>query len=136
MTSQNLIDEFLCLDKIAVVGASRDRHKFGNIILRRLKGSGKRVYAVNPEATSVEGEPSYPNLRALPEKVRAAILIIPPAQTERVINDAISAGVEYLWFQPGSESTRAVNLALKKGLKTIWDHCILKEMKKQARPPV
>ena len=47
------------LDKknvIAVVGASDNRDKYGNIIFRDLRDAGYKVIPVNPNADIVEGE--------------------------------------------------------------------------------
>jgi len=49
---------------IAIIGASRDREKVGNIVLRNVLSTfhGK-VYAVNDKAEKVEGLQSYRSIK-------------------------------------------------------------------------
>jgi len=50
------IEKFLQLKKISVVGVSRNKDKFGNMLYRELKNSGYQVMAVNPNVDLVEGD--------------------------------------------------------------------------------
>src|SRR5512143_1511594 len=104
MDRQQSIDRFLSLKSVAVVGASRDREKYGNIVFRRLASLGLKVYPVNPNAETIEGERAYPSLGDLPEKVEGAVLVVPPRETERVVREAVAAGISAIWLQPGAES--------------------------------
>lgn len=78
---------------IAVVGASRDRTKLGNVIFRNCTRFGftGKVYAVNPKAQRVEGQRAYPSLAALPRKVDVVIVVTPAAVVPAVIADAVRA---------------------------------------------
>jgi predicted CoA-binding protein len=125
MDRQESIDRFLAVKSVAVVGASRDRSKYGNIVFRRLLGLGLRVYAVNPNAETVEGERAYPSLAGLPEKVEGAVLVVPPPETERVVREAVAAGIPAIWLQPGAESSEAIRYCESEGLCLIYDACIL-----------
>ena len=42
---------------VAVIGASRHRHKFGNKCVRAVQHRGYRVYPVNPYASEIGGLP-------------------------------------------------------------------------------
>lgn len=127
MTGQAGIDRFLALKSVAVVGASRDRNKYGNIVYRHLKDRGVRVFAVNRAAGEVEGDPSYPGLDRLPEKPEGVIIIVPPAETEKVVRAARAAGILSVWMQPGAESAEAVRYCEAEGMCVVWDNCILVE---------
>ncbi len=118
-------DRFLSLDKVAVVGASRDPSKYGNIVYKRLKAAGVKTFAVNPNAETVDGDPSYPSLDRLPEKVSGAVLVVPPARSEEAVRAAAAAGIGMIWMQPGAESDRAVRYCEENGLCAIHDACIL-----------
>jgi len=120
------IAAFLAGDGFAVVGASRDRAKYGNKVLRSYLQAGRHVYAVNPRAREVEGQVSYPDLAALPEKVHGASIITPPAVTEQIVEQAAAAGIRHLWMQPGAESPAAIERAAELGLSLIHSGpCIL-----------
>ena len=68
---------------IAVVGATDDPAKFGGRIYRDLKGKGFRVLAVNPGRDTVDGDPCYPSLAALPEAPTIVDLVVPPRGDSR-----------------------------------------------------
>ena len=120
------ISAFLAGGPHAVVGASRDRAKYGNKVLRCYMQHQRSVYPVNPPATEVEGLPAYADLGALPEAVHGISIITPPQITEAIVEEAAAAGIEHLWMQPGAESPRAVERAAALGLSLIADgSCIL-----------
>ena len=109
----------------AVVGASEDRSKFGNITFRELQRRGKKVYPVNPKAGEVEGETAYPSLADLPEHVDCALVVVPPKLGENVVREAEQAGIDNVWFQPGAESIAALAYCEAHGMTAISGHCIL-----------
>lgn len=113
------IEAFLASGPFAVVGASADRAKYGNKVLRCYQQHGKQVFPINPKAPEVEGLKAYPSLAALPVKVEAISVITPPAATEQVVRDAHAAGVKHVWMQPGAESDAAVRTAEALGLNVI-----------------
>ena len=120
------IQSFLASDSFAVVGASIDRSKYGNKVLRCYQQHGKEVYPINARATEVEGLKAYPTLAALPVKVKAISVITPPAITEQVVRDAAAAGVTHIWMQPGAESDTAIREAKALGLSVIAEGpCLL-----------
>jgi len=125
MTQEELIADFVNRRVWAVVGASNDRRKFGNRVLRDLRSAGYRVYAVNPHAESVEGEPSYPNLAELPERPDVVDFVVPPAVGERVVEEAAALGLHRLWFQPGAESPRLRRRSRELGLEPVVDACAM-----------
>lgn len=131
------IDEFLEGGPFAVVGASRDRSKFGNRVLRAYLAEGRRAYPVNPNAEIVEGLRAHPDLASLPERIHGISVITPPDVTERVIEEAIAAGIRHVWLQPGAESGPAVRRAEAAGISLVWGGpCILVEMpRRRPRDP-
>jgi predicted CoA-binding protein len=113
------IDEFLAGDVFAVVGASANRQKYGNKVLRAYLQAGRRVFPVNPNAEQIEGQKSYPDITSLPERAHGISIVTPPAVTERIVEQAEAAGVQYLWMQPGAESPAAIRKAEELGLTLI-----------------
>ena len=113
------IQAFLAADSFAVVGASVDRSKYGNKVLRCYQQHGRTVHPINPRADTVEGLKAYPSLAALPTPVPAISVITPPAITEQVVRDAAAAGVRHVWMQPGAESEAAIKAAEELGLSVI-----------------
>jgi predicted CoA-binding protein len=120
------IQSFLASDAFAVVGASTDRSKYGNKVLRCYQQHGRMVYPVHPKAPEVEGQKAYPSLAALPVKVKAISVITPPPATEQVVREAAAAGVKHIWMQPGAESGEAIRTAEALGLSVIAEGpCLL-----------
>ena len=113
------IEAFLRSGVFAVVGASTDRTKYGNKVLRCYQQHGKEVYPINPKAPEVEGLKAYPSLAALPVTVPAISIITPPPATEQVVREAAAAGVKHVWMQPGAESPEAIRAAEALGLNVI-----------------
>lgn len=120
------IRSFLAEGPWAVAGASPDRSKYGNKVLRCYQQHGMEVYPLNPKAPEVEGLKAYARLADLPAKVAGLSVITPPSVTEQVVEEAAAAGVKRIWMQPGAESLAAVKRAEALGMEVIWGGpCIL-----------
>jgi len=113
------IHSFLASGPYAVVGASTDRSKYGNKVLRCYQQHDLEVYPINPKAPEVEGLHAYVSLAALPRKVTGISVITPPAVTASVVQEAIHAGVKRIWMQPGAEDPAAIRAAEDAGLEVI-----------------
>ncbi len=119
MSNQSDIDAFLNGTHYAVVGASTDRSKYGNMVLRAYLQNGRSVTPVNPRADEIEGVPAVDSLSEIDQPVHGISVITPPAITERVVQDAIDAGIGHIWMQPGAESQAAVATAEAAGINVI-----------------
>ncbi len=109
-----------------MVGASTDRGKYGNKVLRAYQQSEREAYPINPRATVIEGSKAYPDLASLPVKVHGISVITPPAVTERIVEEAAALGIGHVWMQPGAESDKAVQRARELGMNVIaGDACVL-----------
>jgi predicted CoA-binding protein len=123
------IDTFLAAKAFAVVGASSDENKFGYKCFDCYLKNGRKAYPVNPNGTTVLGQPVYKHLSDLPEKVESVSIITPPVVTEKVVEEAIKLGVKNLWMQPGADSPTAVANAEAAGLNVIYGGpCLLVEL--------
>ena len=120
------ITRFLAVGSFAVVGASADRAKYGNKVLRCYLQHGLPVVAVNPRLDVVEGVPCHASLAVVPGPTRAVSVIAPPTAAGAIVADALLAGVKHLWFQPGAEDAAAVEAARKAGIEVIaFGPCVL-----------
>lgn len=119
-TESALIQDFLTSGPWAVVGASTDRSKYGNKVLRCYQQAGKSpVYPVHPKEREIEGLAAYPSLSAIPERPRAVSIITPPKITEAVVEECATLGIRHLWMQPGAESPRAIERCRELGLALL-----------------
>jgi predicted CoA-binding protein len=119
MTEQEKIEQFLASERFAVVGASQDRAKYGNKVLRAYLQNQLNAVPVNPTASEVEGLTAYPDLASVPDAVDAVSIITPPPVTEKVVNQAIERGIQQIWMQPGAESQTAIQSAEAAGASVI-----------------
>jgi predicted CoA-binding protein len=88
---------------IALVGATDDPRKFGSTIYRDLKRKGFKVYPINPNRATVDGDPAYPTLADLPEPPDLVNLVVPPAAALAVLRECLRLGLTRVWLQPGAE---------------------------------
>ena len=80
---------------IAVVGASRNPAQLGTVVVRNLRDTGftGTIYIVNPNSPEVEGIKTFPTLTSIDGPVDLAIIAVPAAHVESVIDDCVSKGV-------------------------------------------
>lgn len=120
------LSEFLKkTNKIAVVGASRDKEKFGYKVYATLKRVGFSVYPINPKADNIDNDRCYPSISALPIKPDVVITIVPPKITEEVVKEMLKLGIDKIWMQPGSESQSAIDFCKKNKIKVIANLCFV-----------
>ena len=114
--------------KIALVGASNDKSKFGNQIYLDLKNKGYNVVPVNPKDEKIEGDKAYTSIQMMKELPDIVNFVVPPPIAIKVAQNAVELGIEYLWFQPGSESDE-IEYWLKNtdGIKYLINACIMVE---------
>lgn len=124
INSRKIIDEFVGLKTIAVVGVSRNKDKFGNAIYRDMKAKGYKMLAINPKLDMVEGDRCYAGLGALPEKPEGVIICINPLETVPVIEEAARLGIKYIWLQQGANSPEGEAKCQELGLNVVSGECI------------
>jgi len=120
--------EFLATQRIAVTGVSRTPANHGsNVVYRRLRERGYDVYAVNPHAETVEGDPCYPSLSDIPDGVEAVVIATRPAHAEGTMRECIDQGVTHVWmhhaFGGSSVDEAAAELGRTHGITVIDGGC-------------
>lgn len=126
MTIQQQIQLFLTSPVFGVVGASTNRHKYGNKALRCYLQNDRKAIPVNPNEADIEGIPCVATISDLPPEVESISMITPPAVTVKLVPLAIEKGIKNIWMQPGAEHPDAVALCRDKGVNVIADgSCIL-----------
>lgn len=120
------IEQFLTSPAFGVVGASSNRDKYGNKVLRCYQQNGRPVIPVHPKEKQVEGIDCVSSVAELPENVNSISIITPPVVTEKVVEAAEAKGIKNIWMQPGAESPAAVQFCEEHGLNIIADgSCLL-----------
>ncbi|MFO7982878.1 MAG: CoA-binding protein [Desulfuromonadales bacterium] len=120
------IEKFLESPAFGVAGASTDRNKYGNKVLRCYLQNDRKVVPVNPKADEIEGITCVDSVKSLPAEVKSLSIVTPPQITEKVVEEAVEKGMENVWMQPGSQSDEAVRLCRDNDINVIADgSCIL-----------
>lgn len=120
------IEQFLSSSAFGVIGASANRAKFGNMVLRCYQQNSRIVYPVHPLLDKVEGLSCLKSISELPSEVKSISVITPPQITEQVVEQANAHGIKNIWMQPGAESPLAIQKCLDYGINVIADgSCIL-----------
>lgn len=111
---------------VAIIGASNDRHKFGNKAVRAFRDEGWEVIPIHPGLCEVEGIPAYPTLGAVPhDHLDRVSFYVPPAVGLRVLDDVARKQVDEVWLNPGADSPEVVARAEELGLNVIQACSIL-----------
>jgi acyl-CoA synthetase (NDP forming) len=90
------LDVFLQPRSVAVIGATERPLSWGSLIMQGLLTShyqGK-IYPVNHQSSTVYGIRAYPYVKSIPEPVELAVLTIPEASVEQVIQDCCEKSVK------------------------------------------
>lgn len=126
MAMDQKIEQFLASAAFGVVGASSNRDKYGNKVLRCYQQNNRPVIPVHPKEKQVEGIDCVSSVADLPNTVGSISIITPPAVTEKVVEAAAAKGIKNIWMQPGAESPAAVQFCEEHGLNVIADgSCLL-----------
>jgi predicted CoA-binding protein len=134
MATLKLVQDFLDQKTIAVIGVSRSPKKFSRMVYDAFKKKGYTVYAVNPNAENIEADVCYKNIHSLPKQAEGIVIITPSKETEKIVRQALDAGITRIWIQQGAESEEAILFCRKNGLKVIDHQCICMFLQPQAFP--
>lgn len=113
--------------RIAVVGASNDPSKFGNVIVRYLAAQGYTVLPVNPKEKEIAGLPAYRDLASVPGPVHLVDVVTPPAVTLGILGEAARLGLPAVWLQDGSYDAAVIEAVADAPYKTVYEACIMVE---------
>jgi len=111
--------------RIAVVGASNNPDKYGNIIVQNLMGKGYTVLPVNPKAETIAGLPVFADLASLELPVHIVNIVTPPPVTLGVLAKVAELGLPNVWLQDGSFDDAVLEYAAHAPFQTVYDACIM-----------
>jgi hypothetical protein len=112
---------------VAIVGASRDRSKFGNKAVRAYRQIGDRVYPIHPKENEIEGLPVFPSVRAVPDRIDRVALYVSAAIGLSLLEEIAERLPVELYLSPGSESPELIRRARELGLEPI-ERCPIREI--------
>lgn len=104
---------------VAVIGASSQRHKFGNRAVRGFQRQGYEVVPINPHEAQIEGLEAFPSVLDVPVGIDVATLYLPPHEGLGVLDEIAEKKIPELWINPGAESAEVIRRARELGLEPI-----------------
>jgi predicted CoA-binding protein len=107
------------MKSVAVIGASRHRHTFGNKALRAFEHQGYRVIPIHPTESDIEGHRAYRSVLDVPGDIDMATVYVPAHAGVGVMEDLARKGVPEVWLNPGADGHSVVERARALGLNVI-----------------
>ena len=132
-SSDEQIREILSLNKIAVIGMSKNPLKAAHYVPKYLSDNGYDVTPVNPNADKILDKKCYASVSEINEEIDIIDVFRPSDQVLSVIHDAIKKKPKVIWLQEGIHDVESEDLAKKAGIKVIFNRCMLAEHQRLSR---
>ena len=128
ITIKDAAQEFLTLKRVAVTGVSRSPKNHGsNVVYKRLRERGYKVFAVNPNAEEVEGDACFNDLKSIPGGVDWVVIGTRPETAELTVHECVEIGIKRAWmhraFGSGSVSEEGAEFGRQHGMTVIAGGC-------------
>ena len=123
---------FISSRVIALVGASNNREKDSNKVMKFLQRAGYKVIPVNPTSINsvIHGEKVYGSLIDIDQKVDIVDVFRPSEETIDIANQTKEIGAHVLWLQLNIENDKAKEIATKNKIYYIANKCTKIEFQK------
>ena len=115
---------------IAVLGLSDSPDRPSHNIARALQKFGYRIVPVNPGATEILGEKSWPDLEAAMRgagPIDVVQVFRRPEHVAGIVEEAIRLKVPVLWLQDGVIDETAATRARAAGIFTVMNRCMFRD---------
>ena len=136
--NQSMVEAFEPLfypKSLAIIGASSEPSKFGNIILRSIMEIGYRgkIYPVNPQGGVINGLKVYGSLHEIPGDLDFAILTIPAPAVRGALEECLRRGIKGVEIltsgfketgsPEGTQMEQELSRFAKQGLRILGPNC-------------
>ncbi|HEY7734910.1 MAG TPA: CoA-binding protein [Nitrososphaera sp.] len=122
------IVEFFALKNIAVVGMSRHSEKAAQFVPKYLIKHGYNVIPVNPSVEEILGRKSFPTVSSISSDIDVVDIFRPSEDVLLVVTDSIKKqGIKLIWMQEGIYNEQAEQAAREKGIKVVYNRCMMAE---------
>ena len=129
--SDQEIRDIYKLKNIAVVGMSPTDGKPSNYVPKFLIEKGYNVIPVNPNYLNILNKKSYSKVSEIPENIDIVDIFRKTEDALSVIKDSINKeGIKVIWMQKGINNKEGEVLASNKGIKVLYNRCMLEEHKR------
>ena len=129
--SDQEIRDIYKLKNIAVVGMSPTEGKPSNYVPKFLIEKGYNVIPVNPNYSNILNKKSYSKVSEISENIDIIDIFRKSEDALSVIKDSINKeGIKVIWMQKGIYNKEGETLASNKGIKVLYNRCMLEEHKR------
>jgi len=132
-SSDEQIRDILSLNKVAVVGMSKNPSKAAHYVPKYLFENGYDITPVNPYSDEILGKKSYNSVSDVVGDVDIVDVFRPSDQVLPVIREAIKKKPKVIWLQEGIHNLEAEELARSAGIKVVFNRCMLAEHQRLLR---
>jgi predicted CoA-binding protein len=132
-SSDEQIRDILSLNKVAVVGMSKNPSKAAHYVPKYLFENGYDITPVNPYSDEILGKKSYNSISDVVGDVDIIDVFRPSDQVLPVIREAIKKKPKVIWLQEGIHNLEAEELARSAGIKVVFNRCMLAEHQRLLR---
>lgn len=126
-SSDQEIRDILSLNRIAVIGMSKNPSKSAHYVPKYLADNGYDVTPVNPTADQILGKKCYDLVSEISEEIDIVDIFRPSEQVLPVIQEAIKKKPKVIWLQEGIHNPEAEELARQSGIRIVFNRCMLAE---------
>lgn len=105
--------------RVAILGASSDRSKYGNKSVRAHVAAGYEVFPINPTSPTIEGLAAFASLAVVPSPLDRISVYLPPGRLLPLLPEIAASHPTEFYLNPGSESDEVIRAAETLGLRPI-----------------
>ena len=117
----------LSLKHVVVIGMSKHDNKAAHYVPKYLSENGFDIIPVNPTTNEILGKKCYSSISEVDGYIDIVDVFRPSDLVLPVVEEAIKKNPQVIWLQEGIHNTKAEEMARKKGIKVVFNRCMLAE---------
>ena len=121
------IREILSLNKVVVIGMSKNSSKAAHYVPKYLSENGYDITPINPTTEQILEKKCYSSISEIDEEIDIVDIFRPSGDVLPFVQEAIKKKPKVIWLQEGIHNLEAEDLARKEGIKVIFNRCMLAE---------
>lgn len=121
------IRDILSLKHVVVIGMSKDENKAAHYVPKYLSENGFDITPVNPTTDEILGKKCYHTISDVKTDIDIVDVFRPSELVLPFVEEAIKKNPKVIWLQEGIHNQMAEEMARKKGIKVVFNRCMLAE---------